>query len=107
MAGMAEGRSSVGRGEPRAVSSEDIVDHPFLVFGSGEALSLEVEHGAVTAAKLHQLVVGAELNHAAVFDDADAVGLADGGEAVGDEDGGAAVGGLEDAFEDLGLAAHI
>src|SRR5262245_34322736 len=85
------------------IASEDVIGRVLL----GEALRLQVEHGAVAAAARHQLVVGAELDDAAVLEHADAVGVADGGEAMRDEDGGALPGGGEQAIEDLRFAAHV
>ena len=49
----------------------------------------------------------AELDDGAVLEHADLVGLAHGREAVGDQDRGAAARRLEDAPEDLRLAAHV
>ena len=72
-----------------------------------EPRRLEVEHRAVAPAARHQLVVRAELDDGAVLEHADAVGLAHGREAVRDEDRRAAARGVEDALEDLRLAAHV
>src|SRR5690606_3288644 len=109
----AGGRSS-GTGcvaKTLSVESEDIELH-LLVLGVDrqslrEARGLELEHVAVAAARRHQLVVGPQLHDVPVVDHADPVGAPDRGEAVRDQDGGARAGGVEDAAEDLGLAAHV
>src|SRR5215210_7017824 len=87
-------------------SGEDVIDDSLLVLRR-EALGLEIEHRPVAAAERHQLLMGAELDHPAVLQHTDAVGMAHRREAVRDEDGRAVPGGGEDAFEDLGLAAHV
>ena len=72
-----------------------------------EPRGLELEHGAVPAADVHELVVGAVLDQPASLDHGDTVGQAHGREAVGDEDRRHAVRRREDAVEDLGLAPHV
>src|SRR5262249_58559043 len=97
------------RAPPRLArpSGENVIRHAFLVFSRVEALRLQLEHGAVTSAERHQLLVTAQLDDAPMLEDADAVRMAHGREAVRDENGGGVAGGIQDAVEDLGLAAHI
>src|SRR5215210_5113274 len=107
MDGSAGGKPSPCATAPwRELSGEDVIDGSLLVLRR-EALGLEIEHRPVAAAERHQLLMGAELDHPAVLQHTDAVGMAHRREAVRDEDGRAVPGGGEDAFEDLGLAAHV
>src|SRR4029079_16900497 len=99
MDGIAAGSSSGTRWRGRAISGEDIVDHPFLFLA--EPLGLQVEHRPVAAAKRHEFVVAAQLAHTPVCNHAEAVSQPHRGEAVRYQDGGAVPRRLEDAFEDL------
>ena len=87
--------------------SEDVIGCALLFFGNVEPLRLQIEHGAVAAAKGHQFVMRAELDHPAVLEHADAIGMANGGEAMRDQDGGAMARGGEQAIENLRFATHV
>src|SRR5262245_23139264 len=103
----AGGRSSpagrVDASRPR--SAEDVIRYPFIRFA--EALRLQIEHRSIAAALRHELLVGSQLDDAAVLEHADQVRVAHGGETVGDENRSAVSRRVEDAVENLRLAADI
>ena len=51
---------------------------------------MEIDHGAITAAGLHQFIVAALLGDTAVLEDEDSIGIGDGAESVGDDEAGTA-----------------
>src|SRR5579871_140673 len=86
---------------------EEIIGLALLIFSGGEAVRLQIKHGAVTPPFGHQLLMGAELNHLALFQHADSVRMPHRGKSVGDENGGTVTAGSQDAVEDLRLSPNI
>src|SRR5438105_8374585 len=88
-------------------SGEDVIGCAFFIGWSVKALRLQIEHGAVAPAQIHQLVVGAKLDHSAVFQYADAVRVTHRRKTVRNQDRGAMTRCRQESIKDLGLAANI
>src|SRR5205807_1410996 len=95
----------------RVISREDIEHDLLFAFINGgarrESLRLQLEHGVVAAAELHQLGMRPQLDDSPMLEHADAVGVPHGGEPVGYEDGRALPRGGQDAVEDLRFTANV
>src|SRR5262249_34398000 len=89
------------------LSGEDVISHALLVFSNVKAFCLQIKHGAIAAAKLHQLIMSTQLNHAAVFQHADAVCMADSRKAMRDQDRGAMARCSQQAIKDFRFAANV